>query len=60
MPAGMFALFLALVPVFAVVAATLALGEQITSAQVMGGTLIFAAAVLARRSTPPTSRSVLP
>jgi drug/metabolite transporter (DMT)-like permease len=53
MPAGMFALFLALVPVFAVLAATLALGEQITSAQVTGGALIFAAAVLARKSHQP-------
>ena len=48
MPAGMFALFLALVPVFAIIAATLALGEHVTTAQVMGGTLIFAAALLAR------------
>ncbi len=62
MPAGMFALFLALVPVFAIAAATLALGEQVTSAQIMGGALIFGAAVLARKSTQParSGQSVLP
>jgi drug/metabolite transporter (DMT)-like permease len=55
MPAGMFALFLAMVPVFALVAATFALDEQITSAQVAGGALIFAAAVLAWKTTQPRS-----
>jgi drug/metabolite transporter (DMT)-like permease len=54
MPAGVFALFLALVPLFALVAASFALGETITPAQLAGGTLVTTAAALAGRAQPPS------
>ncbi len=50
MPAGAFALFLALVPVFALAAAHVALGEAVTPVQLAGGALILAAAIAAGRS----------
>ncbi len=54
MPAGAFSLFLALVPVFALTAAHLALGEAITPPPLAGGALILAAAIAAgRRASPP-------
>jgi drug/metabolite transporter (DMT)-like permease len=48
MPAGAFAMFLALVPVFAVATANLALGEAIAPSQLAGGLLIVTAAAGAR------------
>jgi drug/metabolite transporter (DMT)-like permease len=47
MPAGTFALFLALVPMFALLGANLALSEQISPAQLVGGALILAATIVA-------------
>lgn len=52
MPAGMFALFLALVPVFALVAASVALGERITVSQLVGGALIAAAVAMTSAMAP--------
>ena len=50
MPAGAFAMFLALVPVFALAAAYLALGETVTPAQLAGGVLMLVAASAAGRT----------
>jgi drug/metabolite transporter (DMT)-like permease len=49
MPAGTFALSLAMVPVFALAAAYAVLGEDVMLAQLLGGALILSAAISAGR-----------
>ena len=57
MPAGAFALFMALVPVFALAAGHAALGEVVAPAQLVGGALILTAAVAAGRLAGPPERA---
>lgn len=54
MPAGAFAVFLALVPVIALAAAHALLGEAVTAPQLAGGALIAAAALAAGRGAART------
>lgn len=49
MPAASFALYLGLVPVFALGAARVVLGEPITAPQLVGGALVVAAALIAAK-----------
>lgn len=58
MPASVFALFLGLVPVFALAGAGVMLGETITLSQVVGGVIVVAAAIASSRSINRQSHSM--
>lgn len=57
MSAGSFAVFLALMPIFALLGGNLALGEPITPPQLVGGVLILAATIAAGRLMSRVARS---